>query len=176
MRTRRDAALQGRDLPIVIEGDPARTTHYPPRRNQIIHETILDLYGRGEPRGRPITVAQRAHPPGARDQTGSAGAPYLHTLIAYRFRPPRTPGTTPGSSGRRAISPGAWSRAGNPDRPVRLRRRRGTADDLVDRAQGPRCTRFTDQRAVRGTTHSLADIMPGAMDEIEAIGKPAAGR
>ena len=42
------------------------------------------------------------------------------------------------------------------------------ADDLVDRAQAE-VYAITDHR-VTEDYHSLADIMPGALDEIEAIG------
>jgi replicative DNA helicase len=54
------------------------TDHYRPA-HQIVHETILDLYGRGEP-ADPITVAAELTKRGDIAKVG--GAPYLHTLIA----------------------------------------------------------------------------------------------
>src|SRR5215813_7119555 len=47
--------------------------------HQLIHETILDLYGRGEP-ADAITVSAELTRHGDIGRVG--GAPYLHTLIA----------------------------------------------------------------------------------------------
>jgi len=52
--------------------------HYRPA-HQIIHEVVLDLYGRGEP-ADAITVANELTRRGEIGRVG--GAPYLHTLIA----------------------------------------------------------------------------------------------
>src|SRR6201987_5319816 len=52
--------------------------HYRPA-HQIVHESILDLYARGEP-ADAITVANELARPG--DLPRSGGAPSLHTLIA----------------------------------------------------------------------------------------------
>ena len=54
------------------------TDHYRPA-HQIVHETILDLYSRGEP-ADAITVAAELTKHGDIGKVG--GAPYLHTLIA----------------------------------------------------------------------------------------------
>src|SRR5262245_64974594 len=52
--------------------------HYRPA-HQIVHETILDLYSRGEP-ADAVTVAAELTKKGDIGKVG--GAPYLHTLIA----------------------------------------------------------------------------------------------
>src|SRR5258708_32777040 len=52
--------------------------HYRPA-HQLVHEVILDLYGRGEP-ADAVTVAAELTKRGEITRVG--GAPYLHTLIA----------------------------------------------------------------------------------------------
>ena len=54
------------------------TDHYRPA-HQLVHEAILDLYGRGEP-ADAITVANELTRRGEIARVG--GGPYLHTLIA----------------------------------------------------------------------------------------------
>src|SRR5260370_5639750 len=61
----------------VIEGIRP-VDHYPPA-HQLIHEAILDLYGRGEP-ADAITVANEL--PRRREIAPVGGGPYLHTPIA----------------------------------------------------------------------------------------------
>jgi len=135
--------------------------HYRPA-HQIIHEVVLDLYGRGEP-ADAITVANELTRRGEIARVG--GAPYLHTLIAsvptaanagYYARIVRERAIL-----RRLVEAGTrivqFGYAGDAE-----------ADDLVDRAQAE-VYAITDHR-VAEDYHSLADIMPGALDEIEAIG------
>ena len=135
--------------------------HYRPA-HQVIHEVVLDLYGRGEP-ADAITVANELTRRGEIGRVG--GAPYLHTLIAsvptaanagYYARIVRERAVL-----RRLVEAGTrivqFGYAGDAD-----------ADDLVDRAQAE-VYAITDHR-VTEDYHSLADIMPGALDEIEAIG------
>ena len=135
--------------------------HYRPA-HQIIHEIVLDLYGRGEP-ADAITVANELTRRGEIGRVG--GAPYLHTLIAsvptaanagYYARIVRERAIL-----RRLVEAGTrivqFGYAGDAE-----------ADDLVDRAQAE-VYAITDHR-VTEDYHSLADIMPGALDEIEAIG------
>ena len=135
--------------------------HYRPA-HQIIHEVVLDLYGRGEP-ADAITVANDLTRRGEIGRVG--GAPYLHTLIAsvptaanagYYARIVRERAVL-----RRLVEAGTrivqFGYAGDAD-----------ADDLVDRAQAE-VYAITDKRTIEDY-HSLADIMPGALDEIEAIG------
>src|SRR5258707_13001850 len=135
--------------------------HYRPA-HQIVHEAILDLYARGEP-ADAITVSNELTRRGELPRIG--GAPPPHPLIAsvptaanagYYARIVRERAIL-----RRLVEAGTrivqFGYAGDAD-----------ADDLVDRAQAEVYS-ITDQRASEDY-HSLADIMPGALDEIEAIG------
>ncbi|MBV9208280.1 MAG: AAA family ATPase, partial [Actinobacteria bacterium] len=135
--------------------------HYRPA-HQLIHEAILDLYGRGEP-ADAITAANELTRRGEIARVG--GAPYLHTLIAsvptaanagYYARIVRERAIL-----RRLVEAGTrivqFGYAGEAD-----------ADELVDRAQAE-VFAVTERRAGEDY-HSLSEIMPGALDEIEAIG------
>jgi replicative DNA helicase len=137
------------------------TDHYRPA-HQLIHEAILDLYGRGEP-ADAITVANELTRRGEIARVG--GGPYLHTLIAsvptaanagYYARIVRERAIL-----RRLVEAGTrivqFGYAGEAD-----------ADELVDRAQAE-VYAVTDRRTSEDY-HSLSEIMPGALDEIEAIG------
>jgi replicative DNA helicase len=137
------------------------TDHYRPA-HQVIHEAILDLYGRGEP-ADAITVANELTRRGEIGRVG--GGPYLHTLIAsvptaanagYYARIVRERAIL-----RRLVEAGTrivqFGYAGDSD-----------ADELVDRAQAE-VYAVTDRRTSEDY-HSLSEIMPGALDEIEAIG------
>jgi replicative DNA helicase len=137
------------------------TDHYRPA-HQLIHEAVLDLYARGEP-ADAITVANELTRRGEIARVG--GGPYLHTLIAsvptaanagYYARIVRERAIL-----RRLVEAGTrivqFGYAGEAD-----------ADDLVDRAQAE-VFAVTDRRASEDY-HSLSEIMPGALDEIEAIG------
>ena len=135
--------------------------HYRPA-HQLIHEAVLDLYSRGEP-ADAITVANELTRRGEIARVG--GGPYLHTLIAsvptaanagYYARIVRERAIL-----RRLVEAGTrivqFGYAGEAD-----------ADDLVDRAQAE-VFAVTDRR-VSEDYLSLSEIMPGALDEIEAIG------
>jgi replicative DNA helicase len=135
--------------------------HYRPA-HQLIHEAILDLYARGEP-ADAITVANELTRRGEIARVG--GGPYLHTLIAsvptaanagYYARIVRERAIL-----RRLVEAGTrivqFGYAGDSD-----------ADELVDRAQAE-VYAVTDRRTSEDY-HSLSEIMPGALDEIEAIG------
>jgi replicative DNA helicase len=130
--------------------------------HQIVHDVILDLYGRGEP-ADAVTVAAELTRNGDIARVG--GAPYLHTLIAsvptaanagYYARIVRERAIL-----RRLIEVGTrivqLGYAGD-----------GDADELVDRAEAE-IYGVTDRR-VSEDYLPLAEIMPGALDEIEAIG------
>jgi replicative DNA helicase len=135
--------------------------HYRPA-HQIVHEAILDLYSRGEP-ADAITVASELTRRAEITRVG--GAPYLHTLIA---------------SVPTAANAGYYARIVR-DRAI-LRRlvEAGTriiqsgytadadADELVDRAQAE-VYAVTDRRA-GDDYRPLSEIIPGTLDEIEAIG------
>ena len=145
------------DVLDVIKGpDYYRPAH------QIIHEVILDLYGRGEP-ADPVTVSAELTRRGDIGRMG--GAPYLHTLIAsvptaanagYYARIVRERAIL-----RRLVEVGT--------RIVQLGYSGdGDADELVDRAEAE-VYGVTDRRVSEDYAR-LSEIMPGALDEIEAIG------
>jgi replicative DNA helicase len=145
------------DVLDVIKGpDYYRPAH------QLVHEIILDLYGRGEP-ADAVTVAAELTRRGDIGRMG--GAPYLHTLIAsvptaanagYYARIVRERAIL-----RRLVEVGT--------RIVQLGYSGdGDADDLVDRAEAE-VYGVTDRR-VSEDYAPLSEIMPGALDEIEAIG------
>jgi replicative DNA helicase len=130
--------------------------------HQLVHDVILDLYGRGEP-ADAVTVAAELTRHGEIARVG--GAPYLHTLIAsvptaanagYYARIVRERAIL-----RRLVEVGTrivqLGYAGD-----------GDADDLVDRAEAE-IYGVTDRRVTEDYL-PLAEIMPGALDEIEVIG------
>jgi replicative DNA helicase len=140
--------------------------HYRPA-HQLVHEAILDLYARGEP-ADAITVSNELSRRGELARVG--GAPYLHTLIAsvptaanagYYARIVRERAIL-----RRLVEAGTrivqFGYAGDSD-----------ADDLVDRAQAE-VYAVTDRR-IAEDYHPLSEIMPAALEEIEAIGAHGGG-
>jgi replicative DNA helicase len=135
--------------------------HYRPA-HQIVHETILDLYARGEP-ADAITVAAELTKRGDIGRVG--GAPYLHTLIASvptaanagyyaRIVKERAIQRRLVEVGTRIVQLGY---AGDAD-----------SDDLVDRAQSE--VYSITERRVGDDYLPLSEIMPGTLVEIEAIG------
>ena len=143
-------------LEVIRPADYYRPAH------QLVHEVILDLYGRGEP-ADAVTVAAELTKRGDLARVG--GAPYLHTLIAsvptaanagYYARIVRERAIL-----RRLVEVGT--------RIVQLGYSGdGDADELVDRAEAE-VYGVTDRR-VTDDYQPLSEIMPGALDEIEAIG------
>ncbi|HTP16470.1 MAG TPA: replicative DNA helicase [Streptosporangiaceae bacterium] len=135
--------------------------HYRPA-HQIVHEVILDLYARGEP-ADAITVAAELTKRGDIGRMG--GAPYLHTLIA---------------SVPTAANAGYYARIVRERAILRRLVEVGTrivqlgysgdadADDLVDRAEAE--VYGVTEKRVGEDYLPLSEIMPGALDEIEAIG------
>jgi replicative DNA helicase len=135
--------------------------HYRPA-HQLVHEAILELYGRGEP-ADPVTVSDLLVKRG--DLARIGGAPYLHTLLAsvptaanagYYARIVRERAIL-----RRLVEVGTrivqLGYAGD-----------GDADELVDRAQAE--VYGVTERRISEDFLPLSEIMPGALDEIEAIG------
>ena len=135
--------------------------------HEIIHDAIIDLYGRGEP-ADPITVASELTKRGELQRIG--GAPYLHTLSAnvpiaanagYYAEIVRDKAVL-----RRLVEAGtriaALGYAGE-----------GQIDDVVDSAQAE-VYKVTDRRATEDYA-PLSDIMSGVLDEIEQIGNREAG-
>src|SRR5499433_3147565 len=139
--------------------------HYRPA-HQLVHEAILELYGRGEP-ADPVTVSDLLAKRGELARVG--GGAYLHTLLAsvptaanagYYARIVRERAIL-----RRLVEAGT--------RIVQLGYTGdGDADELVDRAEAE-IYGVTDRR-VSEDYLPLAEIMPGALDEIEAIGSRGA--
>jgi replicative DNA helicase len=135
--------------------------HYRPA-HQIVHEVILDLYSRGEP-ADAVTVANELTK--RKEIARVGGAPYLHTLMAsvptaanagYYARIVRERAIL-----RRLVEAGT--------RIVQLGYSGdGDADDIVDRAEAE-VYGVTDRR-VSEDFLPLSEIMPGALNEIEAIG------
>ena len=142
------------------------TDHYRPA-HQLVHEAILDLYARGEP-ADPITVSNELSRRGELTRIG--GAPYLHTLIA---------------SVPTAANAGYYARIVRERAILRRLVEAGTrivqlgyagdseADELVDRAQAE-VYAITDRR-IAEDYHPLSEIMPQALEEIEAIGAHGGG-
>ncbi len=135
--------------------------------HEIIYDSIIDLYGRGEP-ADPVTVASELQKRGELQRIG--GAPYLHTLSAnvpiaanagYYAEIVREKAIL-----RRMVSAGTkivqLGYAGE-----------GEVDLLVDEAQAE-VYKITDKRAAEDYA-PLADIMEGVLDEIEAIGNREEG-
>ncbi|RYB88590.1 replicative DNA helicase [Nocardioides glacieisoli] len=135
--------------------------------HEVIHDAIIDLYGRGEP-ADPITVAAELVKRGELQRIG--GAPYLHTLSAnvpiaanagYYAEIVRDKAVL-----RRLVEAGTriaqLGYAGE-----------GQIDDVVDSAQAE-VYKVTDRRATEDYA-PLSDIMSGVLDEIEMIGNREAG-
>ena len=148
-------------LEVIHPGDHYRPAH------QLVHEVILDLYSRGEP-ADAVTVANELTKRGEITRVG--GAPYLHTLIAsvptaanagYYARIVRERAIL-----RRLVEAGT--------RIVQLGYSGdGDADEIVDRAEAE--VYGVTARRVSEDYLALAEIMPGALDEIEAIGSRGGG-
>jgi replicative DNA helicase len=140
--------------------------HYRPA-HQLIHEVILDLYTRGE----PVDAVMVANELTKRAEIARVGgAPYLHTLIAC------VPTAANAGYYARIVRERAMLR-----RLVEVGTRivqlgysgDGDADEIVDRAEAE-IYGVTDRR-VAEDYRSLSDIMPGALNEIEAIGSRGGG-
>ncbi len=135
--------------------------------HEVIHDAIIDLFGRGEP-ADPVTVAAELSRKGELERVG--GAPYLHTLSAnvpiaanagYYAEIVREKAIL-----RRLVDAGTkfvlFGFAGA-----------GQVDDAVDQAQAE-VYKVTDRRAAEDYA-PLSDIMNPVLDEIEAIGNRDAG-
>ncbi|MFN8167887.1 MAG: replicative DNA helicase [Candidatus Nanopelagicales bacterium] len=129
--------------------------------HQLIYSAILDLYGRGEP-ADAITVSSELTRIGELGRVG--GAPYLHTLVASvptaanagyyaRIVQERAVLRRLVEAGTRIVQMGY---AGD-----------GDVDMVVDRAQAA-VYDVTDRRTSEDYL-PLAEIMPGTLEEIDAI-------
>lgn len=140
-----------------------RTPDFYRPAHQIVYDTILDLYGRGDP-ADAVTVAGELTKNGEIGRIG--GAPYLHTLI---------------SQVPTAANAGFYARIVHERAILRRLVETGTrivqmgyaadgadADEVLDRAQAE-VFAIAEKRAGEDYV-ALSEIMPGALDEIEAIG------
>jgi replicative DNA helicase len=131
--------------------------------HQIIYETILDLYGRGEP-SDAVTISAELSKRGEIARVG--GAPYLHTLI---------------SSVPTAANAGYYAKIVHEQSVLRKLVEVGTritqrgyaadgadADAILDWAEAEVLS-IAEKRAGEDYL-PLSEIMPGTLDEIEAIG------
>ncbi|WP_067486580.1 replicative DNA helicase [Actinomadura hibisca] len=138
-------------------GDFYRPAH------QIIWDAVLEMYGRGEP-ADAVTISGELTKRGEITRIG--GAPYLHTLI---------------SSVPTAANAGYYAKIVRERSVLRKLVETGTrivqmgyaadgadADDILDRAQAE-VLAIAEKRAGEDYV-PLSEIMPGALDEIEAIG------
>nr|WP_318836477.1 replicative DNA helicase [Actinomadura rudentiformis] len=140
-----------------------RTQDFYRPAHQIIYDAILDLYGRGDP-ADAVTIVGELTKRGEIGRVG--GAPYLHTLI---------------SSVPTAANAGYYAKIVHERSVLRKLVETGTrivqmgyaadgadADDVLDRAQAE-VFAIAEKRAGEDYV-PLSEIMPGALDEIEAIG------
>jgi replicative DNA helicase len=129
--------------------------------HQLVYDVALDLYGRGEP-ADAVTVAAELTRIGELGRVG--GAPYVHTLVASvptaanagyyaRIVKERAVLRRLVEAGTRIVQMGY---AGD-----------GDVDMIVDRAQAA-VYDITDKRTSEDYL-PLADIMPGTLEEIDAI-------
>ncbi|MFI7707207.1 replicative DNA helicase [Nonomuraea sp. NPDC049480] len=131
--------------------------------HQMVYDVITDLYGRGEP-ADAVTVFDELQKRGEMARVGGAG--YLHTLTAVVPT---------------AANAGYYAKIVREQAILRRLIEAGTrivsfgyggqneeVDELVDRAQAE-IYKVTERRTSEDYA-PLADIMPGALDELEAIG------
>ena len=146
---------------IIKERDFYRPAH------ELIYDAILDLYGRGEP-ADPVTVASELTKRG--DIARAGGAPYLHTLISS------VPTAANASYYARIVRDHAIMRrlveAGT--KIVQLGySKEGDVDDVVDSAQAEIYS-VTEHRTSEDYIQ-LSELLPQALDEIEAISSGVTG-
>ncbi len=147
--------------------ETVRGTDFYRPAHEMVHDAIIDLYGRGEP-ADPVTVAAELQRRGELPRVG--GAPYLHTLAAnvpiaanagYYAEIVREKAIL-----RRLVAAGTKivqiGYAGE-----------GQVDDVVDQAQAE-IYHVTEKRASEDYA-PLSDIMESVLDEIEAIGNRDSG-
>ena len=130
--------------------------------HQTIFETILDLYGRGEPVDA-VTVSAELTRNG--DLTRVGGAPYLHTLIASV--PTAANAGYYGKIVRERAILRRLVEAGTKIVQIGYASE-GDVDDAVDVAQAE--VYAVTERRVSEDYQQLNTLLPGTLDEIEAIG------
>ena len=134
--------------------------------HQTVYDSILDLYGRGEP-ADPVTIAAELTRDGSLAKVG--GAPYLHTLIAsvptaanaaYYAEIVRERAILRRlvEAGTKIVQLGYGAASGMG----------GEVDDVVDRAQ--QAVYEVTERRTSEDYIRLEDVLQQAFDEIEAMG------
>ncbi|WP_101525914.1 replicative DNA helicase [Nocardioides houyundeii] len=135
--------------------------------HELIHDAIIDLFGRGEP-ADPVTVSAELQRRGELQRVG--GAPYLHTLSANV--PIAANASYYGEIVREKAILRRLVEAGTKIVQIGYAGE-GQVDDVVDQAQAE-VYKVTDKRAAEDYA-PLSDIMNGVLDEIEAISNREAG-
>ena len=147
---------------VLKSGDFYRPAH------QTIFDTVLDLYGRGEP-ADAITVSADLQRAGDLGRIG--GAPYLHTLIAG------VPTAANAGYYAQIVQEQAVLRrlveAGTRIVQLGYGGQGGEVDDIVDRAQQA-IYDVTERQSSEDYT-LLEELMQPTMDELEAIGSRGGG-
>ena len=144
---------------VLRAGDFYRPAH------QIVYDTVLDLYGRGEP-ADPVTVSAELTRTGQLMRVG--GTPYLHTLISSvptaanagfyaEIVAERATLRRLVEAGTRIVQLGYGAAAGQG----------GDVDEVVDRAQAE-IYDVTERRTSEDYVR-LEQLLQGTMDEIDAI-------
>ncbi|HEY7104739.1 MAG TPA: DnaB-like helicase N-terminal domain-containing protein, partial [Mycobacteriales bacterium] len=144
---------------VLRAGDFYRPAH------QTVYDTILDLYGRGEP-ADPVTVSAELTRTGQLMRVG--GTPYLHTLISSvptaanagfyaEIVAERATLRRLVEAGTRIVQLGYGAAAGQG----------GDVDEVVDRAQAE-IYDVTERRTSEDYVR-LEQLLQGTMDEIDAI-------
>jgi replicative DNA helicase len=144
---------------VLRAGDFYRPAH------QVVYDTILDLYGRGEP-ADPVTVSAELTRTGQLMRVG--GTPYLHTLISSvptaanagfyaEIVAERATLRRLVEAGTRIVQLGYGAAAGQG----------GDVDEVVDRAQAE-IYDVTERRTSEDYVR-LEQLIQGTMDEIDAI-------
>ncbi|HEY8302744.1 MAG TPA: replicative DNA helicase [Jatrophihabitans sp.] len=148
---------------IVRPGDFYRPAH------QIIYDSILDLYGRGEP-ADAVTVSAELTRSGQLVRSG--GAPYLHTLISLvptaanagyyaQIVAERATLRRLVIAGTRIVQMGYETASGSATDIT------GTVDDVVDRAQAE-VYEVTERRTSEDYVH-IESLLQPTLDEIDKI-------
>ena len=143
-----------------------RATDFYRPAHQVVYDTILDLYGRGEP-ADPVTIAAELTRDGTLAKIG--GAPYLHTLIAsvptaanaaYYAEIVRERAILRRlvEAGTKIVQLGYGAASGMG----------GEVDDVVDRAQ--QAVYEVTERRTSEDYIRLEEVLQQAFDEIEAMG------
>ena len=140
-----------------------RSTDFYKPVHQTIFDTIVDLYGKGEP-ADPITVSAELTRLGEIGRIG--GAPYLHTLMSS------VPTAANAGYYARIVAEQAVLRrlveAGTRIVQLGYGTGMGDVDDVVDRAQ--QAIYDVSERRTSEDYLLLEDLMQPTMDELEAIG------